>query len=124
MAKAGEAYGFLQYNGRIEDLLEQIPEIRTTARTPPELSLQVIEGAGNLDTAGDPGLANVVRIAQGAGLNYVLKASLPNADNRKVAGLLGNINDDLYASRLYNNGRPFCAEIAYHNGVEYDDYVD
>lgn len=118
MANSGEAYGFLKYGGRIEDILEYIPLIRTTAQTPSELSLQIIGGAENLDTTGDSGLAELVELAKGANLNYVFKANLPDADNKRVAGLLGNIMDDFYASTLYNNEQ-FRTEIAYRDGKEY-----
>lgn len=119
MAKAGEAYGFLKYKGRIEDILEYIPAVRDCALTPPELSLQVIEGAENLDTTADSGLAELVRLAQGANLNYVLKANLPNADNAGTANELKDIVNQLYQTSLYKQGEPFCAEIAYREGSEY-----
>lgn len=119
MAKTGEAYGFLKYGGKIEDILKYIPAVRNSALTPPELSLTIIEGAENLETKSDSGLAELVELAKGANLNYVFRANLPGKDNAETAGELGDMINQLYQTPLYQEGQEFCAEIAYKNGDEY-----
>jgi hypothetical protein len=121
MANSGEAYGFLKYGGKIEDILNEIPYIRTTAQTPPELSLTIIEGAENLETKSDSGLAELAERAKGANLNYVFKANLPNANNASTAGELQDMINQLHQTSLYNEGQMsyYDFAIAYKEGSEY-----
>ncbi|MFA5887913.1 MAG: hypothetical protein WC852_04345 [Candidatus Nanoarchaeia archaeon] len=119
MANSGEAYGFLKYGGKIEDILKYIPAVRNSALTPPELSLTIIEGAENLETKSDSGLAELAERAKGANLNYVFKANLPNADNATTAGELGDMINQLYQTPLYKEGQEFFAEIAYKQDDKY-----
>ncbi|MFH1065861.1 MAG: hypothetical protein V1734_05135 [Nanoarchaeota archaeon] len=119
MAKTGEAYGFLKYGGRADDILKYIPSVRNSALTPPEMSLQLIAGVENLDTTGDSWLAELVQRAKGADFNYVFKANLPGKDNAETAGELGDTINQLYQTALYREGQEFCAEIAYKEGSEY-----
>ena len=119
MAKTGEAYGFLKYGGRADDILKYIPSVRNSALTPPEMSLQLIAGVENVDTTGDSGLADLVQRAKGADFNYAFKANLPNADNATTAGELGDTINQLYQTPLYQEGQEFYAEIAYKQNDKY-----
>jgi hypothetical protein len=118
MAKTGEAYGFFYYQGSSKDILEALPKIKRKTQTPSKLELNLTEGVNKLDTSKDSALDEIVQKAERQHMTHALKASLPEAGNRKTAGFLGNVMNGIYTS-LYDAKEPFYAGIAYKRGEQY-----
>lgn len=113
----GIAYGFFFYAGK-RSILEVLPRIRKGTKTPPELTLDLIEGLNNLDTANDSALVDIVEQAKQHHMSHVLKANLPEVGNRRTANFLGNIMSGIYRE-LYDKSEPFNSGIVYKRGDKY-----
>jgi len=115
--KTGRAYGFFYYNGK-KSILEVLPQIREVTKTPSELTLDLVEGADNLDTENDSALVEIVQQAKRQHMSHVLRATLPGIGNRRTANFLGNVMNGIY-TKLYYKSEPFYAGIVYKRGEQY-----
>jgi hypothetical protein len=113
----GEAYGFFYYAGK-DSISDALPYISKTVETPPEMTLELIEGMDNVDTSNDPALVEIVEKAKSGRLNHVLKASLPGVSNRMTASHLGDIMSGI-CTELYDSSEPFHSGIVYKRGEQY-----
>lgn len=118
MTKEGKAYGFFYYQGKTEDVLDELPRARNEANAPKELSLD-LKDIDNLDTRGDAGLVKIVEKAKASRMSHVLSASVPGMGSRKVADELSTVMGNIYTSPLYKGEEPFCAGIVYERGGKY-----
>ena len=114
---AGKAYGFFNYAGK-RSISEVLPKIREGTKTPPELTLDLVEGVDNLDTENDSALVKIVQQAKQHRMSHVLTATLPDIGNRRTANFLGNIMNGIH-SELYDKTEPFYAGIVYKRGEQY-----
>ncbi|HII16153.1 MAG TPA: hypothetical protein HA362_07650 [Nanoarchaeota archaeon] len=119
MAKDGEAYGFMYCSATTQQIITELADAREITQAPSMLGIDLVAQVDQIDTSGDSALADIVQRAKAEKMSHVIKASMPNAGNRRVAGLLGNIIDGLYASPLYPAGAPYCAGVVYKKGAEY-----
>ena len=119
MEKQGEAYGFLYCNATTQQIITELADAREITETPSMLGIDLVSRVDELDTSGDSALAAIAERAKAAKMSHVIKASMPNAGNRRVAGLVGNLMDGLYASPLYAKGEPYCSGIVYKRGNGY-----
>ena len=113
----GKAYGFFHYAGK-KSIPKALPQIREKTKTPPELTLDIVEGVDNLDTEDDSALVEIVQQAKRQHMSHAIKATLPGMGNRRTANFLGNIMNGIY-SELYDKSEPFYAGIAYKRGEQY-----
>ena len=118
MEKEGKAYGFFYCQGKIEDVLDELPRARNLANAPKGLSLD-LKDIDNFDTQGDSKLVKIVERAKASQMSHVLSASTPSMGNRKVANELGAVMSNIYTSPLYTREEPFCAGIVYQRGGKY-----
>jgi len=113
----GRAYGFFHYAGK-DSIQEVLPQIREGTNTPPELTLDLVEGVDNLNTENDSALVEIVQQAKRQHMSHVLKATLPGMGNRRTANFLGNVMNGVY-TELYDKSEPFYAGIVYKRGEQY-----
>jgi len=113
----GKAYGFFHYAGK-KSIPKALPQIREKTKTPPELTLDIVEGVDNLDTEDDSALVEIVQQAKRQHISHVLKATLPGLGNRRAANFLSNVMGGLYA-KLYDKSEPFCGAVTYKRGERY-----
>jgi hypothetical protein len=114
----GQAYGFFQYNGRKEDVLIELPPAIGLSHMPSGMNIS-LESLEEINASGDPVLEDVVEAFKEIKMNYVLNATLQDAENKKTASLVLNVLNSLYASRLYAQGEPFSAEVVYREGDKF-----
>ena len=117
-AKVGRAYGFFAYDGKTENVLDELPRARNLAQTPNEMGLELTE-VDNLHIGEDSALAGIVEKAKQQNMTHALEASMPGVGNRKVSGEVAAIMNNIYASPLYAPGEQFCAGIVYKRGEKY-----
>jgi len=118
MAQIGEAYAFFYYQGKTQDVLDVLPDIREKTETPSGLGLDLVGGVENLDVKGDFALVEIVQKAKRQHMSHVLKATLPDMGNRRAANFLGNIMNGIYVC-LYEPKEPLYAGIVYKRGPKY-----
>ncbi len=118
MEKTGEAYGFFYYDGQTKDIANVLQDIRKRTETPTEMSLELIEGMGSIDTKKDSALVGIVEQAKRQHMSHALKAALPGGGNRKAANFLGNVMNGIYVC-LYDSKGPFYTGIVYKRGDRY-----
>lgn len=116
MVNIGEAYAFLYYKGRTEDISKQLPVIREDFLTPSDLKLDLT----GLDkyTTKDPALADIVQQAKDVRMSHVLKASRPNPKNKELVTNLRDILNGIY-SMLHEGDEEFFGQIIYKEGNKY-----
>ena len=119
MTKTGEAYGFLYCSNTTQRIIDELADTREITQTPSMLGFDLVAQVDQIDTSKDSALANMVEKAKSNKMSHVIKASMPDASNRRVAGLLCNVIDGLYASPLYQEGEPYCADVVYKRGNQY-----
>ena len=113
----GRAYGFFHYAGK-DSIQEVLPQIREGTNTPPELTLDLVEGVDNLNTENDSALVEIVQQAKQRHMNHIVKATLPDVGNRRTAEFLGDIIGGIYTN-LYDKSEPFYGSIVYKRGEQY-----
>ena len=119
MTTNGEAYGFLYYNGTTQRIIDELADARNISKTPELMGFDLVSQVDQIDTSNDSALADIVGRAKAGNMSHVIKASMPNAGNRRVAGLLCNVMSDLGVSPLYQQGEPYCADVVYKRGNQY-----
>jgi len=115
--KAGEAYAFFYCGASKQAIEREIPLIRKVVGTPSELELSLTEGMDNVRD--NDRLRSLALEAKQSGINYMLKASLPNKTNRETADEVASVLNQAYQSPLYGAGEPFNGEIAYEQNRSY-----
>ena len=115
----GRAYVFSYYKGKIEDVIDELPRAQQLAETAPGLKIDVIAKLDDLADSNDPKLTKVVQDAQHNRMNYALRATLPNAGNRKTAEELNRVLANIHTSPLYGENDLLLGGIAYKHGDEY-----
>lgn len=115
--KEGSAYAFFYCNADYKQVARKLPDIKERTKSPSdlELSLTEVEKIEEVDEQLQP----VLDEARGAKMNYMLKASMPNIGNKRVADELDAIMINVYASQLYAKGEPLNAGIVYQRGERY-----
>lgn len=91
--KIGEAYAFLQYEGKKEDIKNRMDQTINGYKSRLEIELSKID---ELNVKGDEALAEKRADAKEAGLNYVIKANLAGKTNLETANELGVITQGIY----------------------------
>lgn len=117
MTNIGEAYGFFYYGKDTQDIKKELPSIKDCAQTPSALELTLTEGVRNI-TTNDPALLSIIKKAEKYHMSHVLKATMPNVGNRRVAQELGDIMNVMYM-QFYAQNEPFNAGIVYKIGEKY-----
>jgi len=119
MKKTGKAYGFFYCNRSKEVVEEVLPRLCDKTQRDSGLELTLIEGLDNVD--GDPELRDLAQDAKDQGINYVLKATKPNATNRETAKEVEKTFRRVYQSHLYDviNREPFRGNVFYEENGEY-----
>ena len=120
----GKAYGFFYFNGKEQEIQEQLPKARAMESTPNDLELKLSEGINPEQFDDDAELKDLAYQALRSKNNYLLIASLPNATNKKTAHELGDIKNSLYHSSLqskfHKDGEKFLGGIIYKEGENYE----
>jgi hypothetical protein len=118
----GEAYAFFDCNASIEQIAEEIPTIRTLAKTPRRLELFLRVNALPVISYNsfDSELLRICLDAKDADIKYVLAArSPPNITNLQTADELAAILNQAYQSLLYQEGEQFRGEVVYKDRERY-----
>ena len=116
--KSGTAYGFFYYQGETRDILKVLPEVREKVVTPPEVSLDLIEGMDNVNLQNDSALVEIIEKAKRQHLSHALKATWFNVGNRKVAQELADVLNGICLT-IYEQTEPFYSGIVYKKGKHY-----
>ena len=113
----GQAYAFFDCDASKEIIESKMPILRRESQTPSDLELSLTD---DLDSLKEDDLLSIVQEAKDSGMNYLLKATYPNATNKKTADELATMINMMYASPLYKPGEEFSGAIVYK---EKDKYV-
>ncbi|MEK6915197.1 MAG: hypothetical protein AABW89_01490 [Nanoarchaeota archaeon] len=115
--KAGEAYAFFQCSASKQEIEREIPLIRKVVGTPSALELSLTEGMDGV--SGNVGLRSLAQEAKQSGINYMLKAVMPEKTNRETADEVASVINQAYQSPLYGASGPFNGAIAYEQNGSY-----